>query len=553
MRTIHTASALALAAALFFSFGQDASARGRTPDTSSPSTTTTPTTTSPQWLIGSWGKCSSRGVQTRTVSCKLNGRTTSASKCPQPKPDTRQSCTASAPAPTYSWISSAWSTCSKTCGTGTQTRSVSCRSSSGTTVTDGYCSASTKPAASQNCNTQACTASDTTPPTIPSSLTASAATCREVELSWTASSDSGSGVSHYNVYRDNSYLARVEAPLRGLVDGGVVASKTYGYQVEAWDKAGNPSGRSAARSVTTPACTASAELFTVPSVAYGQVRELSVDPVSQIAAVVSDGRDLVVVDLATRRVRSLGLAGTAIAVEVLGETVFVVESGGGGSLTLRRVDARKSLANLGSVASLSLPGSFNGVGGTIAPAGTLLYVAGSTAGLVVVDVSSGLRLQGTPWTAQPVVHVAVGNGVVLASGQRGSLAILDTSQPSSPRVSSVLNFSSRFVAMKGRLGLVWSGGVQELDLADPRAPRVRAVSDLLSFNMQFEYWENQVVELTTFSQLRFMQTDPVDRTFDLLGVANLSWQIAAWTTASDRLYAIDGGGTLRVLAGALAF
>ena len=107
--------------------------------------------------------------------------------------------------------------------------------------------------------------------------------------------------------------------------------------------------------------------------------------------------------------------------------------------------------------------------------------------------------------------------------------------------------------MKGRLGLVWSGGVQELDLADPRAPRVRAVSDLLSFNMQFEYWGNQVVELTTFSQLRFMQTDPVDRTFDLLGVANLSWQIAAWTTANDRLYAVDGGGTLRVLAGALAF
>ncbi|MDR0651297.1 MAG: hypothetical protein LBG59_08085, partial [Candidatus Peribacteria bacterium] len=55
---------------------------------------------------------------------------------------------------TYSWSTSNYGSCSASCGGGTQTRTVTCKSSEGTTVADSYCG--TKPAISQSCDTQAC-------------------------------------------------------------------------------------------------------------------------------------------------------------------------------------------------------------------------------------------------------------------------------------------------------------------------------------------------------------------------------------------------------------
>src|SRR5436309_11564311 len=48
--------------------------------------------------------------------------------------------------------------------------------------------------------------SDTTAPTIPANLTASAASPSQINLSWGGSSDSGSGVKGYNVYRNGICL-----------------------------------------------------------------------------------------------------------------------------------------------------------------------------------------------------------------------------------------------------------------------------------------------------------------------------------------------------------
>ena len=59
---------------------------------------------------------------------------------------------------TFSWEAGAWSSCSASCGGGTQTRDVKCRRSDGQYFSDavGARFAGEKPAAGQPCNTQAC-------------------------------------------------------------------------------------------------------------------------------------------------------------------------------------------------------------------------------------------------------------------------------------------------------------------------------------------------------------------------------------------------------------
>ena len=57
----------------------------------------------------------------------------------------------------YDWITGDWSQCSADCGGGTQTRAVACQRSDGQTVEDVFCDAASRPAASQECNTQGCT------------------------------------------------------------------------------------------------------------------------------------------------------------------------------------------------------------------------------------------------------------------------------------------------------------------------------------------------------------------------------------------------------------
>ena len=58
----------------------------------------------------------------------------------------------------YSWELGSWSTCSKLCGSGTQTRSVKCKRADGQYFSDAVCTAfvGTKPATSQACNTHSC-------------------------------------------------------------------------------------------------------------------------------------------------------------------------------------------------------------------------------------------------------------------------------------------------------------------------------------------------------------------------------------------------------------
>jgi fibronectin type 3 domain-containing protein len=100
---------------------------------------------------------------------------------------------------------------------------------------------------------------DTTPPTHPTNLTAIAASSTQINLSWTASTDS-IGVAGYYIYRAvgassaaSSYTKIGTSSTNSYGDTGLTASTTYSYYVVAVDSAGNKSPVSATVSATTQA------------------------------------------------------------------------------------------------------------------------------------------------------------------------------------------------------------------------------------------------------------------------------------------------------------
>ncbi len=97
---------------------------------------------------------------------------------------------------------------------------------------------------------------DTTPPSVPANVTATAVSNSSINVSWTASTDTGgSGLSGYRIYRDGSSTAldEVNAPTTTYSDSGLSASTQYSYTVRAFDAAGNESALSAAATATTQA------------------------------------------------------------------------------------------------------------------------------------------------------------------------------------------------------------------------------------------------------------------------------------------------------------
>ncbi len=91
---------------------------------------------------------------------------------------------------------------------------------------------------------------DTTPPTVPLNLVAIPGP-GQVELTWNASADiGGSGVAGYVVSRDGQEIATVPTP--GFINSGLIGNVTFGYQVLAFDVAGNRSETSLVGATTPP-------------------------------------------------------------------------------------------------------------------------------------------------------------------------------------------------------------------------------------------------------------------------------------------------------------
>lgn len=94
----------------------------------------------------------------------------------------------------------------------------------------------------------ATTPPDTTPPTVPTGLTATLAGS-QADLSWHPSGDNV-GVTGYDVYRNGAKIASTTGT--AYADSGVSQGKTYRYRVDAYDAAGNFSAKTAPQSLSDP-------------------------------------------------------------------------------------------------------------------------------------------------------------------------------------------------------------------------------------------------------------------------------------------------------------
>ena len=95
------------------------------------------------------------------------------------------------------------------------------------------------------------TVPDTTNPTAPSNLGATAQGQTRIDLTWQASTDDV-GVTGYRIYRGGGLLASV-GTVTSYSDTSVSAGNSYSYEVRAVDGAGHLSGPSNTATATTPA------------------------------------------------------------------------------------------------------------------------------------------------------------------------------------------------------------------------------------------------------------------------------------------------------------
>jgi fibronectin type 3 domain-containing protein len=102
------------------------------------------------------------------------------------------------------------------------------------------------------------TVPDSSDPTAPTGLQATAAGATQVDLTWEASTDDV-GVTGYRIYRDGGQIAAIGAAT-SYSDTTVTAGNTYSYEVRALDGAGHESGPSNTATATTPAPTISVTL-----------------------------------------------------------------------------------------------------------------------------------------------------------------------------------------------------------------------------------------------------------------------------------------------------
>ncbi len=163
---------------------------------------------------------------------------------------------------------------------------------------------------------------DTTPPSIPGGLTATAAGTSQINLSWTASTDNR-GVTAYRVERCKgagcgSFASIGTVASTGYTDGGLVADTNYTYRLRAVDAAGNLSGYSNTSTAKTDKETIASAPLEYGEVSVGQLvkrvefQKEYVDPIVVARPLGGDGIDL---DPAVVRIEGVDAQGFSMRVQ----------------------------------------------------------------------------------------------------------------------------------------------------------------------------------------------------------------------------------------------
>uniref|UniRef100_A0A8D1UU13 ADAM metallopeptidase with thrombospondin type 1 motif 16 n=1 Tax=Sus scrofa TaxID=9823 RepID=A0A8D1UU13_PIG len=119
----------------------------------------------PSWSVGNWSTCSRTcggGTQSRPVQCTRRAHYKServpASLCPKPMPSSRQTCHPQSCPP--AWSTGPWAECSRTCGKGWRKRSVACKSTNPSAraqlLPDAVCTSEPKPRTHEACLLKRC-------------------------------------------------------------------------------------------------------------------------------------------------------------------------------------------------------------------------------------------------------------------------------------------------------------------------------------------------------------------------------------------------------------
>jgi chitodextrinase len=124
-----------------------------------------------------------------------------------------------------------------------------------------------------------CASPDTTAPSVPTGLVATAQNGHAISLAWTASTDD-KGVAKYDVYRNGGATAVGSPTAPSFVNTGLNAQTSYTYNVRACDAAGNCSALSSAASATTPVFVPDTTAPSVPA----NLRTTAVNPTSATLA-----------------------------------------------------------------------------------------------------------------------------------------------------------------------------------------------------------------------------------------------------------------------------